>query len=161
MRDAAFITGASSGIGLAIAKTMLANGMVVFAGVRKDTDAAALAALGATPVKVDITDAEQLSAAVESVRDQLGEHTRLVVLVNNAGVVVTAPLEFVDLGRLRWQLEVNVVAQVAVTQSFLPLIRKSSGRVVFIGSTAGYLSAPFVGAYSASKFAIEAIADSL
>lgn len=161
MRDAAFITGASSGIGLATAKRMLAGGMVVFAGVRKEKDAAALAALGATPVRVDITNAEQLTEAVASVRGQLSEELRLSVLVNNAGIVVTAPLEFVDLERLRWQMEVNVIAQVAVTQAFLPLLRESGGRIVFIGSTAGYLSAPFVGAYSASKFAIEAIADSL
>ncbi len=98
---------------------------------------------------------------MESVAEAPGTADRLAVLVNNAGIVVTALLEFVDLDRLRWQMEVNVVARVAVTQAFLPLLRASKGRVVFIGSIAGYLSAPFVGAYSASKFAVEAIADSL
>jgi NAD(P)-dependent dehydrogenase (short-subunit alcohol dehydrogenase family) len=79
--------------------------------------------------------------------------------VNNAGIGIAAPLEFLPLDELRRQLEVNVVAPVAVSQTFLPLLRRARGRLVHIGSSSGYLSMPLVGPYCASKFALEALAD--
>ena len=84
---------------------------------------------------------------------------RLDGLVNNAGVGVPGPLERSPLEELRRQLEVNVVGQVAVTQAALPLLRAAGGRVVFVGSVGGMLASQFAGAYHASKFAMEAIAD--
>jgi NAD(P)-dependent dehydrogenase (short-subunit alcohol dehydrogenase family) len=82
-------------------------------------------------------------------------------VVNNAGVVIAAPVEGLALADLRHQLEVNVVGQVAVTQAVLPRLRASRGRVVFVSSVSGRVSAPFMGAYSASKYALEALADAL
>ena len=80
-------------------------------------------------------------------------------LVNNAGIALAMPLEFIPLDELRRQFEVNVVGQVAVTQAFLPHLRRSRGRIVFVGSIAGQSALPFLGPYAASKHALEAIAD--
>ncbi len=81
--------------------------------------------------------------------------------MNNAGIVVPGPLELVPIDAWRRQLEVNVIGQVAVTQAFLPLLRKARGRVVFISSVNGGMAIPYMAPYSASKFAVEAIADAL
>jgi NAD(P)-dependent dehydrogenase (short-subunit alcohol dehydrogenase family) len=145
------VTGASSGIGAACAARLARNGWRVFAGVRKVGDAP----VETEELLLDVTDEAQIRAAAESVGEELH------ALVNNAGIAVAAPLESVPLDALRKQLEVNVVGQVAVTQAFLPAVRRARGRIVFIGSIAGKSALPFLGAYAASKHAIEAIADSL
>ena len=109
---------------------------------------------------LDVTDEAQIAAAKEAVGATVGE-AGLDGLVNNAGVGIGGPLEFLTPQDLRQQLEVNVVGQIAVTQAFLSQIRKAHGRVVNIGSIAGRMSAPFMGPYSASKFAMEALTDAL
>jgi NAD(P)-dependent dehydrogenase (short-subunit alcohol dehydrogenase family) len=81
--------------------------------------------------------------------------------VNNAGIAIAMPLEFVPLDELRHQLEVNLVGQIAVTQALLPALREARGRIVFVGSIAGKSALPFLGPYAASKHALEAVADSL
>ncbi len=157
------ITGASTGIGRAAALHMDRQGFQVFAGVRRDEDARALrsaASARLTPLMLDVTDATGIEAAAKSVEQALGA-AGLGGLVNNAGVGVTAVQEFIDLDELRRQLEVNVVGPVAVTRAFLPLLRLGGGRVVHVGSMGGYNAAPFMGPYAASKFAIEALTDSL
>jgi NAD(P)-dependent dehydrogenase (short-subunit alcohol dehydrogenase family) len=148
---AVLVTGASSGIGAACAQRLAANGWRVFAGVRNAGDAPP----GTDEVLLDVTDDGQIRAAAEAVGDELN------ALVNNAGIALAAPLEFVPIEEVRNQLEVNVVGQVAVTQAFLPALRRTRGRVVFIGSIAGKSALPFLGPYAASKHAVEAIADSL
>ena len=158
------VTGASTGIGRATALWLADAGFRVFGGVRKPADGEALheASGGRVePVSLDITDDVQISAAVERIERALGDAGRLAAIVNNAGIVVAGPLEFVAIDRLRWQLEVNVVAQLAVTQAFLPRLRRDKGRAVFVGSASGFFTAPFVGAYSASKHALEALCDAL
>ncbi len=161
MTRAVLVTGASTGIGRACAEALAGQGFQVYAGVRKQSDADTLDQLGVAglePVTLDVTkaaDIEQVAAHVT------GSGHELAAIVNNAGVVEAGPLECLPLDRLRWQLEVNVTGQVAVTQAFLPLLRRSQGRIIFIGSSSGYMTAPFVGAYCASKHAIEAIADAL
>src|SRR4051812_8149941 len=107
---------------------------------------------GITTVKLDITSPDDLAAL---------DLTRLDGLVNNAGIAIAGPLEFLPLDELRRQLEVNVIGQVAVTQAFLPHLRRGRGRVVLVGSIAGRSALPFLGAYAASKHAIEAIGDAL
>ena len=157
------ITGASTGIGRACAVRLDSLGYRVFAGVRKTADGDALRAATSqrlTPVHIDVTDGASITAARETIGQQLGD-AGLRGLVNNAGIGVGGPLEFIDLDDLRRQFEVNVFGQVAVTQAFLPLIRKEKGRIVNIGSIAGRLASPFIGPYSASKFAMEAITDAL
>ena len=152
------ITGASRGIGRACALALDHRGLDVIAGVRSDEAAESVRAAGSErlrTVKLDVTDADSIEAAAEHVGP------RLDVLVNNAGLAVGGVLEAVPIEELRRQLDVNVVGQVAVTQAFLPALREASGRVVFISSVSGRVSAPIMGPYTASKFAIEAIADSL
>ena len=150
MTRAVLVTGASTGIGEACAVRLAARGWRVWAGVRRAGDAPA----GTEEVQLDVTDEEQ----IRSVSDAIGE---LHGLVNNAGIALAAPLEFIPVQELRRQLDVNLVGAVAVTQAFLPQLRASRGRIVFVGSIAGRSALPFLGAYAASKHAMEAIADSL
>jgi len=159
----AVITGASTGIGEACAKRLDADGWRVFAGVRKEADGQRLrqgASERLTPIIIDVTDQGQIDAAAKTVAAAVGE-AGIQGLVNNAGISVNGPLEFLTPDDIRKQLEVNVVGQVAVTQAFMPLIRKGHGRVVNIGSIAGKMATPFLGPYTASKHAMEAISDAL
>ena len=144
------VTGSSTGIGAACATRFAGRGWHVLAGVRKPGDAPA----GTEEVLFDVTDVGAIAAAARRV-------DRLDGLVNNAGIAVAAPLEFLPLEELRYQLEVNVVGQVAVTQAFLPAVRAAQGRIVIVGSIAGKSALPFLGAYAMSKHALEAMADSL
>ena len=135
----------------------------MFAGVRKQADAETLKAQGSprlTPIALDVADAVSVSTAASAVAGAVG-HAGLAGLVNNAGIVVPGPIEFLPLADLRRQLEINVVGQVAVTQAFLPLIRAGRGRIVNMGSISGRMATPFTGAYAASKFALEALTDAL
>jgi NAD(P)-dependent dehydrogenase (short-subunit alcohol dehydrogenase family) len=157
------ITGASSGIGAACALHLDKLGLRVFAGVRRQTDAEALKSKASSrlvAIALDVADTLSVSTAASAVAGAVGD-AGLDGLVNNAGVVVTGPVEFLPLPELRRQLEINVVGQVAVTQAFLPLIRAARGRIVNMGSIAGRLATPFSSAYGASKFALEALTDAL
>lgn len=217
---AVLVTGASTGIGRAVAGLLARRGFEVFAGVRLEESAARLeqdgrearraagpdagpytgpyAAAGSiTPLLFDITDAEGIARAAAVVEERTGARG-LHGVVNNAGVVVAGPMEFLPLEDLRLQLEINVLGQVAVTQAMLPMLRRarelqlategqrravgvraptapagidgsrgagrspvrgSHGRVVFVGSISGLVSSRLLGAYAASKFAIEALGD--
>jgi len=145
------ITGASSGIGAACGERFARAGWQVFAGVRKP----GAAPWGTTELLLDVTDGTAIDAAAAAVGD------RLDGLVDNAGIAIAAPLEHLPLDELRRQLEVNVVGQLAVTQALLPALRAAKGRVVIVGSIAGTSALPFLGPYAISKFALEAMADSL
>jgi len=162
-RGAVVVSGTSTGIGAATALHLAAMGFQVFAGVRRDEDGEALAAQGPdglTPIRLDITDSASISAAVNPVAQAAGTRG-LAGLVNNAGIVKPAPIEFQPLDDFREQLELNLIAHVAVTQKFLPLIRLGGGRIVNVGSIGGRLVLPIHGAYSASKFGMEALSDAL
>jgi NAD(P)-dependent dehydrogenase (short-subunit alcohol dehydrogenase family) len=150
------VTGASTGIGEATALHLKELGFDSVGAVRKDADAERLRAAGLRTVKLDVTDAGSISAA----REELGA-AALAGLVNNAGVAVAAPLEFLPLDQLRHQLEVNLIGQIAVIQTFLPALRASRGRIVNVSSIGGRLALPLLSPYNASKFALEAISDSL
>jgi NAD(P)-dependent dehydrogenase (short-subunit alcohol dehydrogenase family) len=142
---------------------LAAQGWHVFAGIRAAVDVDALRSEGqgnVTPVFIDVTHPEAIAAAAQQVYEETGE-AGLDGLVNNAGIAVVGPLEFVPISQLRRQLEVNVIGQIAVTQSFLPMLRHAQGRVVLMGSVSGFCSLPLFGPYSASKFALEALADAL
>lgn len=140
-----------------------ARGMEVFATVRREADGAALAADASPRLRtlyLDVTKPDSIREAVGAVEGAVGE-AGLGGLVNNAGIVEPGPLECIDLDSLRRQLEVNVTGQVAVTQAFLPLLRRARGRIVYVGSVGGINVLPFAGAYCASKFALEALTDAL
>lgn len=159
---AVVVTGASSGIGKAIALHLAQSGYLVFAGVRRPEDDAALRdeagqdADLVLPVRLDVTVQEDVCAVADTVRER---GTPLAGVVNNAGIAVAAPLEFVPLEDLRRQFEVNVVGAVATIQALMPQVRQAGGRLVIIGSISGLVSSRVLGAYAASKFAIEAISD--
>lgn len=162
-RSPVVITGTSTGIGAASALLLAEEGFRVFAGVRSDADGDALAARSSgelTPVRIDITDEASISAAVDAVAKSVAERG-LFGLVNNAGIVKPGPLELQPMADFRQQLEVNLIGQVAMTQAFLPLIRRGKGRIVNVGSIGGHLVLPLHGAYSASKFGMEAVSDAL
>lgn len=161
----ALITGASTGIGEACALTLAQRGWRVFSGVRQPEDGERLRRAGGArlfPVLLDVTDAQQIAAAVELVRAETGD-AGLTGLINNAGVAVPAPVEIVPIDALRHQFEVNTVGPVALTQAFLPLLRQSQrpATIVNISSVSGRIALPGIGAYAASKFALEALSDSL
>ena len=156
---AVLVTGAAKGIGRATALRLARGGWRVFAGVRRDQDGAELRAQhdGIQPVQLEVTDAEQIAVAASQIEDASGG--ALHGVVNNAGIALGGPLEYLPPGELRRQLDVNVVGQVAVTQAVLPMLRHARGRIVFVGSISGRSAVPFTGAYAASKHALEAIAD--
>jgi len=157
------ITGASRGIGEACALHLDKLGARIFAGVRRATDGETLkqkASSRLIPITIDITDAASIASAAETVANSIGE-VGLSGLVNNAGIAVAGPLEFLPVARIREQFEVNVLGQISVTQAFLPLLRKGKGRIVNMSSMEGKIAMPFLGPYCASKFALEALTDSL
>ena len=150
------VTGASTGIGEATVLHLKTLGFDAIGAVRKDEDAERLEGRGIRTVRIDVTDSGQIAAA----RDELGE-VALAGLVNNAGIAVAAPLEFLPVDRLRQQLEINLIGQVAVTQAFLPALRRARGRIVNVSSIGGRVALPLVGAYNASKFGLEGLSDAL
>jgi NAD(P)-dependent dehydrogenase (short-subunit alcohol dehydrogenase family) len=155
------VTGSSTGIGRATALRLDAAGWRVFAGVRREADAASLRAAGSdrlTPVTLDVTGADAISAAAALLGDELGG-AGLDGLVNNAGVAIPSPLETMPIDAFRRQIEVNLTGQVAVTQAVLPLIRGARGRIVFVSSIGGRIAFPLTGAYHAAKFGVEAVGD--
>ena len=163
IRRAVLVTGTSTGIGRACAMFLARSGYSVFAGVRREQDAATwreLAVANLNPILLDVTDQNSARTAVEQVAKAVGSRG-LAGLVNNAGVAVGGPLEFVPIEELRRQLEVNVVGTIAITQACIPLLRTGRGRVVTIGSVAGLVGMPLMGPYCASKFALEALTDVL
>lgn len=157
------ITGASTGLGRECAMDLSRSGWLVFAGVRKPEDGETLRTESrdaVIPVILDVTDQSSIDQAAATIGETLGENG-LDGLVNNAGITVQGPLEFLPLEMFEQQIRVNVTGQLAVTQSFLPLIRKARGRIVFMGSESGRFTLPLLGPYSTSKFALEAVANAL
>ncbi len=152
------VTGASTGIGRATALRLDRGGWKVFAGVRREEDAQSLREEGSAnlaPLLLDVTDPAQIAAAAETIGG------RLDGLVNNAGAAMPSPLETMPIDDFRRQLDLNLTAQLAVTQALLPALRAARGRVVFISSIGGRVAFPMTGAYHAAKFGIEAIGDVL
>jgi NAD(P)-dependent dehydrogenase (short-subunit alcohol dehydrogenase family) len=136
---------------------------LVFAGVRRLVDAEALRAEATSELEcvlLDVAEAESRHAALAHIERAVGAQG-LYGLVNNAGVSLGGPIECLDLDVLRRQFEVNVFSVVAMVQAFAPLLRLGRGRIVNVSSMGGFVSAPFQGAYCASKFALEAVSDSL
>jgi NAD(P)-dependent dehydrogenase (short-subunit alcohol dehydrogenase family) len=158
------ITGSSSGIGRACALLLDRLGYLVFAGVRKPEAGEQLrleASERLSPVLLDITDPSHITRAVDVVRTSLRSELPLKGIVNNAGVSMAGPTELFPIDMVRRHLEVNLIGHIAVTQAFLPIIRKGRGRIINIGSAAGRFALPFFSAYAASKFGLVGFTDSL
>jgi NAD(P)-dependent dehydrogenase (short-subunit alcohol dehydrogenase family) len=153
-RKAVLITGASSGIGAVTAHVLAERGFHVFAGVRRAEDGARIAAeIGerCTPVIIDVTD----RAAIDSAADALAKAGGIFGLVNNAGIAVAGPLEYLPLETIRNQFEINLFGTLAVTQAMLPMLRRSVGRIVNVGSIGGRSPFPLMGPYAGSKAALD------
>jgi NAD(P)-dependent dehydrogenase (short-subunit alcohol dehydrogenase family) len=148
----AVVTGTSTGIGASIATALAGDGYEVLAGVRRAGEGPP----GATEVRLDVTDPEAIDRLAATVGDR-----PLAALVNNAGIAVPGPVEAVPLDSWRAQFEVNLFGQIAVTQALLGALRSGGGRLVNISSIGGRLAGPGLGAYSASKWALEAVSDAL
>lgn len=164
-QQAVVVTGTSTGIGQKCALHLNRLGFIVFAGVRRRADGEKLVSQAQAPTNlipliIDVTDSTLIAAAGQQVAAEIGT-ARLAGLVNNAGVAVGGPLEYLPLVELRRQLQINVLGQVAVTQVFLPLLRQARGRIINISSISGRVAMPFFGPYAASKFALEALTDAL
>ncbi len=158
-QKAILVTGASSGLGRMIAETLASKGYFVYAGARKEKDLEALNAIeNIRSVRLDVTVQSEIDAAVSTVTD---ENRGLYAIVNNAGVGLMAPLIEVDEDDLDFIFDVNVYGPVRITRAFAPLLIKSQGRVVNIGSIAGVQTRTFYGPYSMSKHAMEAFTDTL
>lgn len=170
----ALITGASTGIGRATALRLAASGWTVLAGVRDPAagerlvaDAGRSQGAGANgrllPLALEVTDAAQVAAAAATVEQEAAASRRggLDALVNNAGIAIGGALELISAEDLQKQFDVNVFAQVAVTQAMLPALRRAGGRIVFVSSIGGRVAMAFTAPYAASKHAIEALADAL
>lgn len=167
MTQTALITGVSTGIGRAIAEALAGAGWQVYGSVRKEADAAAFeAALNGRGKALifDVTDRAAVEAAAAQLQGELGADG-LDLLINNAGLSVSGPLEYVKLEDMRYQFEVNTISVFSVTQVFLPLLggggakRAKPGRIINISSISGQVALPFQGPYSASKFALESLSD--
>jgi NAD(P)-dependent dehydrogenase (short-subunit alcohol dehydrogenase family) len=163
------VTGASTGIGWACVKVLIAGGFRVFGGVRRQQDAERLSReFGAnfSPLIFDVTDAAAVAAASSQVEAALGGET-LTGLVNNAGIAVPGPLLWMKIEDFTRQISVNLTGQLIVTQGFAPLLgvdrtrRGAPGRIVMISSVSGRSAMPFLGPHNASKFALEGLSESL
>lgn len=160
------ITGASTGIGRAAAEHLASQGWRVFAGARKQTDLDSLGGLSERihPLPLDVTQPDQLSEAVETVSATLGD-TTLGGLVNNAGIAFMAPLALQPMDEVRAHFDVNVIGAIAASQAFAPLLgmdperQGAPGRIVNITSVGGRIASPFLGAYTATKHALESVTD--
>ena len=164
------VTGASTGIGWGCVRFLIGKGFHVFGSVRKQTDAERLQKeFGAafTPLIFDVTDEAAVAAGAKIVATKLNGES-LFGLVNNAGIANPGPLLHLDIAAFRQQMEVNVTGQLVVTQAFAPLLgatpdakSKDRGRICMMSSVGGKVASPFLGPYSASKFALEGLSESL
>jgi NAD(P)-dependent dehydrogenase (short-subunit alcohol dehydrogenase family) len=154
------VTGASTGMGAATAKELARRGFHILAGVRRDSDADAVRDTNIEPVILDITQPDQIKALADRIVADPA-HRPLRALVNNAGIAVNAPVEALPIAEWRRQFEVNLFGHISVTQALMPSLLASSGRVVNISSVGGKIAMATYGAYAGTKFALEAVSDSL
>lgn len=155
------ITGASTGIGKACALAAAQADFIVYAGYRKESDGEALKTLHSNvrPLKIDVSKQEQIKSAFNLIKT---EHEKLDCLFNNAGIAASGSAEFQSMDKFRTQMEINFYAPVAMTQAFIPLLRKSKDpRILFTSSAAGLFAKPMMASYSASKFALESFVDTI
>lgn len=159
-RELIVVTGASTGMGAATARELARRGFHVLAGVRREIDADALRGDGIEPHILDITVESDVAAIADRVAaDPLGRPLR--ALINNAGIAVNAPVEALPIAEWRRQFEVNLFGHVAMIQALMPSLLRSSGTVVNISSVGGKVALPTYPAYAGTKFALEALSDSM
>ncbi|MGB6299149.1 MAG: SDR family NAD(P)-dependent oxidoreductase, partial [Rivularia sp. (in: cyanobacteria)] len=163
------VTGVSTGIGWGALKVLTSKGIHVFGSVRKSEDAERLTKEFGdkfTPLIFDVTNEQSVREAADKVSNQINS-SNLLGLVNNAGIAKGGPLMHQPIAEFSKQIEVNLIGQLIVTQAFLPLLGTNSafkgkpGRIINVSSVGGKIASPFLGAYSASKFALEGFSEAL
>ncbi len=163
------VTGVSTGIGWGTLKVLTSKGIHVFGSVRKSEDAQRLTdEFGDrfTPLIFDVTNEQSVREAAAKVSNQINGNN-LLGLINNAGIAKGGPLMHQPIAEFSKQIEVNLIGQLIVTQAFLPLLGTNStfkgkpGRIINVSSVGGKIASPFLGAYSASKFALEGFSEAL
>ncbi len=160
MKKSILITGCSSGIGLCAAEILHKRGYRVFATARKEDDLARLQALGLESVKLDINDSNSIKTALQEVLQRTGG--TLDALFNNAGYVQAGAVEDLSREAIRAQFETNVFGPIELITEVLPIMRKQGhGRIIQNSSILGEVTLPFIGAYNASKFALDGFSHSL
>jgi len=159
-RELIVVTGASTGMGAATARELARRGFHVLAGVRRDIDAEALRGDGIEPHILDITVESDVAALAERVEND-PQALPLRALINNAGIAINAPVEALPIAEWRRQFEVNLFGHIAMIQALMPSLLRSSGTVVNISSIGGKVALPTYSAYAGSKFAMEALSDSM
>ena len=166
--DCVVITGVSTGIGLSATEILCDSGYKVFGSVRKIKDAEELSSKypNFKPLIFDVRDEEAIQKSADYVKEELSDQDRLVGLVNNSGIALGGPFKYLNTDIFRKQLEVNVLGVVSVTQNFLNLLgaykgSKHQGKIIMISSVSGHRSYPYMAPYTASKFALEGMSDSL
>lgn len=153
-KKVALITGASSGIGLAIAEEMVKAGYRVFGASRSPKPIS-----GVENIVLDVTDDASVANCVSTVLSKAGA---IDVLINNAGVAMVGAIEDSSLAQAKAMFEVNLFGVMRMTQAILPEMRKrGSGRIINMSSVGGFLPAPFSGLYASTKFALEGYSDAL
>ncbi|MCI1552993.1 MAG: oxidoreductase [Levilactobacillus sp.] len=158
-RKVALVTGASSGIGNAIARSLHRNGVTVYAGARRVSRMNDLDDLGITTLALDVTDPISVEKVVDRIVSETG---RVDILVNNAGYGLLGALEEVPMDQARDQFDVNLFGAARLIQSVLPMMRQQhSGRIINITSVDGKIAQPMASWYVASKFALEGLSDTL
>lgn len=163
MSKTIFISGASSGIGLASALRLHSGGFKILAGVLPGEDITPLTNQNTADIKIlptDITKPDSVATTVAAIQEQVSDNG-LFGLFNNAGIAISGPLEGMPIDAIRQQLEVNLIGHIRMTQRLLPLIRQGRGRIVNTTSILGRVAAPFAGPYAMSKYAMEAFTDTL
>lgn len=158
LRSSILITGCSTGIGFYLAKGLALKGFDVWATARRIKDIESLQAENIHIRELDVTSEASIQKLFAEMTQQ---PLKKLSLINNAGLAIVGPLETLDIEEWHRQFEVNFFAVVRMTQIFLPLIRATGGRVVNMSSIAGRIASPYLGAYVASKFAVEGMSDSL
>lgn len=158
--ELAVVTGASTGIGAATARELARRGFHVLAGVRRDRDADAIRAPGIEPLILDITTPDHVRALATRVNEDPQRRT-VRALINNAAIGVNVPVESFALDEWRRLFEVNFFGHIAVTQTLLPALIRSKGRVINISSVGGQVAMATYGPYASTKFALEAVSDAL
>lgn len=167
--DWILITGTSTGIGRATSFTLAERGFHVLAAVRKQEDVESLLAEAKTrqvegriePIILDVTDSNQIAAAVETIRTKIDAGGRLHAIINNAGAQWPGPIETLPMRDWRRQFDVLFFGPIALTQQLLPELRTSQGRVINVTSIGGIMPGPMIAAYQAAKAALEAVSDSM
>jgi len=160
------VTGVSTGIGYSTAKILCNSGYLVYGSVRKEADIPKEFGENFIPLIFDVTDPKAIQESAEKVKCDLISGECITGLVNNAGIAIGGPISLIDTEVFRKQFDVNFFGLIDVTKAFLPLLgaykgSPNQGKIINISSVSGKRAYPFVGPYTASKFALEAFSDSL